>query len=189
MSAKKILVVEDDKFLNNAYKVKFTKAGFEVKVATDGNEAIKALGEFTPDVILLDLIMPIKDGFATLEEIRANQAWKAIPIVIASNLGQQEDIKRGMSLGATDFIIKSDMSMEELLKKVTDIVAKSGTAQAAAPAVSAAPPAPAAPAAQATPATPAEVKPQDDKVIPMPQAPTTTQEQTPEVTTPVAKAA
>jgi two-component system, OmpR family, alkaline phosphatase synthesis response regulator PhoP len=121
---KKILIVEDDKFLNNAYKIKFTKAGYEVKVATDGNEALKVMSEFTPDIILLDLMMPIKDGFATLEEIRANPNWKNIPVIIASNLGQQEDIQRGIGLGATDFIIKSDMSMESLMAKVTQLLEK-----------------------------------------------------------------
>jgi two-component system, OmpR family, alkaline phosphatase synthesis response regulator PhoP len=135
---KKILVVEDDKFLNNAYKIKFTKAGYEVKVATDGEEAIKILADFTPDVILLDLIMPIKDGFATLEEIRANPSWKNIPVIIASNLGQQEDIQRGIGLGATDFIIKSDMSMENLMVKVTQVLEKAtgGGAATASPAAS-----------------------------------------------------
>jgi DNA-binding response OmpR family regulator len=143
---KKILVAEDDKFLSNAYKLKLVKAGYEVRVALDGQEAITALGEFTPDLILLDLIMPVKDGFATLEEIKAKPEWKDIPVIIASNLGQQEDIQKGTGLGAADFIIKSDLSMEKLIEKIESFLGSN-----AAPASDKAAPAKATPAPVETP--------------------------------------
>ncbi len=119
---KNLLIVEDDPYLLNAYRVKFVKAGFEVKTAMDGNEAIVALQTFTPDVILLDLIMPKKDGFSTLEEIKKNEQWKDIPIVISSNLGQKEDIDRGRQLGAIDFVVKSELNLNTLVDKVNKLM-------------------------------------------------------------------
>lgn len=119
---KKVLVVEDDTFLRNAYRVKLTKQGFDTKLASDGEEAITMLQTFTPDIIILDLVMPKKDGFATLAEIKAHESWKSIPVIIASNLGQKEDIDRGMKLGAKDFIIKADLSLNDLITKIHGIV-------------------------------------------------------------------
>jgi DNA-binding response OmpR family regulator len=118
----KILVAEDDKFLVNAYRVKLTKAGYEVQVALDGQQAMDALKTFKADLILLDLMMPVKDGFAVLEEVAKDPALKAIPIIIASNLGQKEDIDRGMSLGAKDYVVKSDLSLDTLIKKIQTII-------------------------------------------------------------------
>jgi DNA-binding response OmpR family regulator len=120
--SKKILVAEDDKFLANAYRVKLTKAGYEVKLASDGVEVFKVLEDFQPELIILDLVMPIKDGFSTLEELKQHQSYKEIPVLIASNLGQQEDIDRGINLGAKDYIIKSDLSLDELIQKVETII-------------------------------------------------------------------
>jgi two-component system phosphate regulon response regulator PhoB/two-component system alkaline phosphatase synthesis response regulator PhoP len=118
----KILIGEDDKFLASAYRLKLTKVGFEIQIARDGEEVLKMLQTFTPDLILLDLVMPIKDGFAALEEIRANQSFKSIPILVASNLGQKEDIDRAMGLGANDFVVKSDLSLDELIKKINSML-------------------------------------------------------------------
>lgn len=119
---KKILVVEDDKFLAGAYRIKLTKIGFEVRLASDGNEALASLNTFTPDLILLDLIMPAKDGFSTLIQLRADERYKTTPIIVASNLGQEEDINKSMSLGATDFIVKSDISLEQVVKKINALL-------------------------------------------------------------------
>jgi DNA-binding response OmpR family regulator len=115
----KILVAEDDKFLANAYRIKFGKAGYDVQIASDGQEAIDILGTFEADIILLDLIMPIKDGFAVLDELRKNEKWKNIPVIVASNLGQKEDIDKSMLLGARDYIVKSDMHLNEVLAKIS----------------------------------------------------------------------
>jgi DNA-binding response OmpR family regulator len=105
----KILIAEDDKFLLNAYRVKFSKAGFEIKIVSDGEEALEALKTFVPDAMLLDLVMPKKDGFAVLEAVKADANLKKIPVIVASNLGQKEDIERAQKLGANDYIIKSDI--------------------------------------------------------------------------------
>lgn len=123
----KILVAEDDRFLSTAYRAKLTKSGFEVQMATDGEEALAALADgFSPDIILLDLVMPRKDGFATLEDIRAQAQFAQTPIIVASNLGQKEDLDKAKSLGATDYVIKSDMSLDGMITKINSLLAGSG---------------------------------------------------------------
>ncbi|SRR5258708_22156409 len=122
---KKVLVAEDDKFLANAYRIKLAKAGFEIKLATDGQEVIEALKTYTPDIMLLDLVMPIRDGFSALEEIKANEQWKHIPVIVASNLGQKEDTERAQKLGAADVVVKSDLSLDELVEKVNKLLGSS----------------------------------------------------------------
>jgi len=119
---KKILVVEDDTYIANAYRVKLTKAGFEVKNAFDGDEAINVLKNFTPDLILLDIVMPSKDGFTTLKEIKANEKWKNIPVILASNLEQREDKEKGLKLGAYDFFVKTDFTLNTLIGKINNIL-------------------------------------------------------------------
>jgi two-component system, OmpR family, alkaline phosphatase synthesis response regulator PhoP len=126
----KILVVEDDKFLDSAYRAKLTKTGFEVRIATDGNEALRTLQSFTPDIILLDLVMPGKDGFATLEEIKKSDKLKHIPVIVASNLGQKEDLDKALALGAVDYIIKSDLSLDALISKILETLQANKTAAA-----------------------------------------------------------
>jgi DNA-binding response OmpR family regulator len=120
----KILLVEDDKFISRAYMAGLSKAGFEVVLAYDGEEAINKLQTEKPNIILLDLMMPVKDGFETLKEIKANAKLKKIPVVILSNLGQDSDIEKSKSLGATDYLIKSDVSMKEVIEKVHFYLAK-----------------------------------------------------------------
>jgi two-component system, OmpR family, alkaline phosphatase synthesis response regulator PhoP len=120
----KVLVVEDDRFLTSAYRAKMVKSGYEVQMAGDGEEAITILQQFHPDIILLDLVMPRKDGFTTLAEIKQQSNLKDIPVIVASNLGQKEDIDKAMALGATDFIIKSDLSMDDLVTKIETIISK-----------------------------------------------------------------
>ncbi|MEI6532831.1 MAG: response regulator [Candidatus Roizmanbacteria bacterium] len=119
---KKILVVEDDKFLGSAYKVSLLKAGFEVKLAINGVDALKILNSFMPDLIILDIVMPIMDGFTTLKEIKSNDTFKSIPVIIASNLGQKEDIDKGKELGAVGYIIKSDIRLETIVQKINEIL-------------------------------------------------------------------
>ena len=91
---KNIIIAEDDKFLSNAYRVAFTRNDFDVRMANNGEEVFAILQEFTPDIILLDLIMPVKDGFMTLKELKGHEAYKKIPVVVASNLGQAEDFEK-----------------------------------------------------------------------------------------------
>jgi DNA-binding response OmpR family regulator len=123
----KILVTEGDKFLANAYRVKLSKSNFEVKIASNGEDALTILQTFTPDLILLDLVMPKKDGFTVLKELQAKPHLKGIPVLVASNLGQKEDLDKAMALGAKSYVVKSDMSLENLIKKINSIIGKSST--------------------------------------------------------------
>lgn len=118
----KILVAEDDKFLVNAYRVKLAKAGYEIQVAQDGQQTMDALKTFKADLILLDLMMPIKDGFSVLEDLSKDPSLKGIPVIIASNLGQKEDIDRGIALGAKDYVVKSDLSLDDLIIKINKVL-------------------------------------------------------------------
>jgi PleD family two-component response regulator len=117
-----ILIVEDDRFLSSAYRLKFTKVGFSVHLAMDGQEAMAILQTVIPDIILLDLVMPVKDGFTVLSELKADEKLKSIPVIITSNLSQKEDVDKAKGLGALDFIIKSDVSLDDLVKKVQGIL-------------------------------------------------------------------
>jgi DNA-binding response OmpR family regulator len=117
----KVLVVEDDRFLVSAYRAKLEKSGYEVQIASDGDEALAVLKTFTPDIMLLDLVMPRRDGFSTLEEIKKDEKLAKIPVIVTSNLGQKEDIDKAMALGANDYIIKSDLSIEELVGKIQKV--------------------------------------------------------------------
>ena len=119
---KKVLIVEDDAFLAQAYKVKLAKEDMEVKVASDGEEAMAILRDFLPDVILLDLMLPHKDGFSVLQDLHSDAVYSKIPVVVASNLGQKEDIEKSLSLGATDVVIKSETSLTDLVIKINTIL-------------------------------------------------------------------
>lgn len=120
---KKILLAEDDKYISRAYKDGLERAGFEVLIATDGNEALEKIKNDAPDLILLDLIMPVKNGFEVLEELATDDGVKKIPVIILSNLGQDSDVKKGKDLGAADYLIKTDYSMKEVIEKVRFYIA------------------------------------------------------------------
>lgn len=113
-----ILVAEDDKFYANLYKIKLSAEGFDVAIAPDGVQAIELAKQKTPDLTLLDLIMPFKDGFEVLAELRADDRFKNMPIVVLSSLGQEEDAGRAKELGANDYIIKTSISISEMVEKV-----------------------------------------------------------------------
>ncbi|MCK5510121.1 response regulator [Candidatus Parcubacteria bacterium] len=118
----KILLAEDDKFISKAYQDGLGRAGFEVIAAYDGNEALNKIKSKKPNIILLDLIMPEKNGFEVLEEIKTDNDLKNIPIIILSNLGQASDIQKGRDLGANDYLIKSNFSIKEVIEKMKEYV-------------------------------------------------------------------
>jgi DNA-binding response OmpR family regulator len=120
---KKVLIAEDDKFISKAYAAGLIKAGFEVLIAHDGNEAMKMLKEHCPDVLLLDIMMPEKSGFEVLEEMKVTKTCAKIPVLVLSNLGQDSDIEKGKSLGAKDFLIKANHSMKQVVEKVKETLA------------------------------------------------------------------
>jgi len=115
-----ILLVEDDPFLSSVLRMKLEKELFKVIRASDGDEALNFLTEqgVKPDLILLDLILPKKNGFEVLETIRQDPLLEKLPVIIISNLGQPSDIERGKALGVIDYFIKARLSVEELVNKV-----------------------------------------------------------------------
>lgn len=119
-----ILLAEDEMFLSRTYENKLSIEGYGVTVAHDGEEAIRGILETTPDLILLDLMMPKKNGFEVLEFIKQNEAVKDIPVIITSNLGQESDIEKAMGLGAVDYIIKSNISLKDLILKIKEHLPK-----------------------------------------------------------------
>lgn len=118
----KILLAEDDPFFQNFYSQKLTEHGIEVDVAGDGNEALQKMMASKPDVVLLDLIMPNKDGFEVLTEVSKHESLKKIPIIIFSTLGQDSDVEKAKKLGATEYVNKTFFDFDNLLSKVMSIV-------------------------------------------------------------------
>jgi len=120
--AKKILIVEDDKFLRELIARKLAKENFEVAEAVDGEEGIKKAKEEKPDLVLLDLILPGIDGFEVLSKIKEDEATQKIPVIVLSNLGQKEDVERCMQLGAVNYMIKAHFTPVEIIEKVEAVL-------------------------------------------------------------------
>ena len=118
----KILIIEDDKFLRELIVMKLKKESYDVLDAVDGEEGIKKIREEKPDIILLDLILPGIDGFEVLSQIKSDPTVSSIPVIILSNLGQREDIERGLTLGATDYMIKAHFTPGEIVEKIKSIL-------------------------------------------------------------------
>ena len=120
--AKKILIVEDDKFLRELIVRKLTDEGYETIEAFDGEEGAKKVKEEPPDLVLLDLILPGIDGFEVLAGIKQNPQTASIPVIIFSNLGQTEDVEKGLKLGAADYMVKAHFTPGEIIEKVKKIL-------------------------------------------------------------------
>lgn len=120
----KILVVEDDKFLRNLCIKKLEKGRYEVHSAIDGIEAIKKIESLKPNLILLDILLPGLDGYKILEKIKNHPKREIaqIPIVILSNLGQEIDIIKAKKLGADDYLIKANFTIDEIMEKIKKFV-------------------------------------------------------------------
>lgn len=119
---KKILLIEDDSFLSEIYVAKFQESGFEVLVAYNGSTGLAKIKEQAPDLILLDVVMPNIDGFAVLQTIKEDSSTRHIPVVILSNLGEQENVQKGLDLGAAAYIVKAHHTPTEVVAKVKEIL-------------------------------------------------------------------
>lgn len=124
MPKQKIVLVEDDETLAEVLYSELAEAGFEVFPAFDGIEGLKQIREKKPDLVLLDLILPGKHGFEVLEEVKKSPDTEKIPVIILSLLGEDEDIKKGLRLGANDYIVKSSHAIAEIVEKVKNFFAK-----------------------------------------------------------------
>lgn len=120
----RILLVEDDKFFREFYAFKLKEKNIEVGQAGDGEEALKIIPQFKPDIILLDLIMPKKDGFELLQDLSCDNLMSQIPVIVFSTLGQQKDIDRAKQLGAKGYVNKSFFDFDNLLKEILQLTKK-----------------------------------------------------------------
>jgi DNA-binding response OmpR family regulator len=110
----KILIIEDDKFLLKLYSDKLSREGYSVSMAITGEEGLSKVRQEKPDLVFLDIILPQKNGFDILREIKSDPAVKDIPVIILTNLGQESDVKTGIDLGASDYLVKTDFSITQL---------------------------------------------------------------------------
>jgi DNA-binding response OmpR family regulator len=118
----KILIVEDEAVLSKVLKEKFERSGFEAKVAADGEAAVIMAKEFRPEIIVLDLVLPKKNGFTVLKEVKEDADLSPIPVIVVSNLGEDSDIKRALTLGASDYFVKSQHPINEIVEKVKSVL-------------------------------------------------------------------
>jgi two-component system, OmpR family, alkaline phosphatase synthesis response regulator PhoP len=122
MEPKKVLIVEDDEFLRSLNAKRLETEGFKVVVAVDGQNAIDLIPKEMPNLIFLDLLLPGVDGFEVLKKIKADEKTKAIPVIVFSNLGQKEDIEKAHALGANDFLVKANFTLDDVVTKIKEIL-------------------------------------------------------------------
>ena len=117
-----LLIVEDDKFVRDLYQHEFEKNGFETKLAEDGELALKAVKETKFDCILLDIMIPKVDGLELLRKIKADSDTKKTPVVVLSNLGQDEIIRQALQIGAKAYIVKSLYTPDQVVKEIRGLI-------------------------------------------------------------------
>ena len=117
-------MIEEDRFLRKIYRDKFSRLGFEFLEATNGEEGLNKVIYEKPDLVILDLMLPKKNGFDVLIDIKNNKNTQKIPVIILSNLGQESDIKRGFSLGAASYLVKTEVSLSGIVEEVKEQIAK-----------------------------------------------------------------
>jgi len=121
----KILIVDDDKFLTDMYALKFTERGFTVETAESGPVALTKIDAgLSPDIYLVDVVMPEMDGFELVQHLKSKQKERKDVIIILSNLGQKEDVEKGLALGADGYIVKASATPSEVVDKVLEIIGK-----------------------------------------------------------------
>lgn len=120
----KILITEDDVFLINIYATKFEKSGYDVLIAENGEKGVAVVSKTIPDIILLDILMPKMNGLEFLEYLKKHDDFKSIPVILLTNLSQKDDVKKGLSLGAVDYLVKAHFMPSEVVAKVEDILKK-----------------------------------------------------------------
>ena len=122
ITMKRILLVEDDPFLADIYTTKMEKAGFEVGVIRDGDGVIQAVKEQKPDLLVLDIVLPHLDGWEITKQIKQDENMNGLKIVILSNLGQKNDVEKGLKLGAVKYLIKAHYTPTEIVEEIKKIL-------------------------------------------------------------------
>ncbi|MFA6159724.1 MAG: response regulator [Parcubacteria group bacterium] len=120
MANKKILIIEDEETLQKALTQYLEEENFEVFGAMDGEKGVEMVKKEKPDLVLLDIILPKKDGFKVLEEIKQNENTKNIPVILLTNLESIEDIQKAFDKGATTYLVKSEYKLEDIVKKINE---------------------------------------------------------------------
>ncbi|MDO9231330.1 MAG: response regulator [bacterium] len=120
MANKKILIIEDEETLQKALAQYLEEENFEVFGAMDGEKGIAMVKKEKPDLVLLDIILPKKDGFQVLEEIKQNEDTKNIPVILLTNLESIDDIQKAFDKGATTYLVKSEYKLEDIVKKINE---------------------------------------------------------------------
>ena len=118
----KILIIEDEAPLAHVFEEKLNERGYFTEIAADGESGLATAKSFSPDVIVLDLRLPKKDGFEVLAELKADEALKSIPVIVVSNLMLDSDIKRALLLGAADYYVKSEHPINAIVEKIVHIL-------------------------------------------------------------------
>ncbi len=118
----KILIVEDEEALAKVLKEKFEKENFEARLIKNGDEAVSAALDLMPDIILLDLILPQKNGIEALKELKSHMVSKTIPVIVLSNLDSDADIKTALACGAADYFVKTQHPISEVVEKVINFL-------------------------------------------------------------------
>jgi DNA-binding response OmpR family regulator len=121
-SPAKILLMEDETMLASMYQTKFQNEGFNIDIAVDGEDGLAKAKAGNYQIILVDIIMPKLDGFAVLKELRALPQYQTIPIILLTNLSQEEDMKKGKELGATDYWVKANLTPGQIVEKVRGLI-------------------------------------------------------------------
>lgn len=119
---RKILIIEDERLLLDMYESYFEKAGYEVRAAKNGRPGIEIAKTEKLDLIITDIVMPDMDGYDVIKKIREDTTTKKIPILVFSNLCQQSEINKGLAMGADEYIVKTDITPIELLKKIENMI-------------------------------------------------------------------
>jgi DNA-binding response OmpR family regulator len=121
---KKILIIEDDPFLSEMYADKLSQSGFEAEIAANGKEGLTKSKTYKPDLILLDIVLPKMDGFEVLKSLKADKEVKGIPVILLTNLGQKNEVEKGLSLGAEEYIIKAHFTPTAVVAKIKELISK-----------------------------------------------------------------
>jgi len=119
-----ILLVEDDEFLAELYATKLNLEGYEVLIASDGEKGLKMATDKLPELILLDIILPKMDGFEVLKEMKSKKKTTKIPVILLTNLSQKDEVKKGLELGADDYLIKAHFMPSEVISKIKKVLKK-----------------------------------------------------------------
>jgi len=117
----KVLIIEDDKFILKAMQYKFEEADFDVKVSPTAEGGLEILEKWTPSAIVLDILLPGIDGYAFLRSVRNHPEWSKIPVIVASNISEDPNIEPGEKTGYIEYVVKSDLDLDGLVKRVKKI--------------------------------------------------------------------